>query len=43
MICTLGLGAWIFHVSVNYKLVGHRLGTVRWPKILHKLIDYEPP
>jgi len=32
-----------FTLSVNCKLVDHRLGTVRWSKILHKLIDYEPP
>jgi rhamnosyltransferase len=32
-----------FTLSVNCRLVDHRLGTVRWSKILHKLIDYEPP
>jgi rhamnosyltransferase len=32
-----------FTLSVNCRLVDHRLGTVRWSKILHKLINYEPP
>jgi rhamnosyltransferase len=30
-------------LSINCKLIDHRLGTVRWSKILHKLINYEPP
>ena len=29
--------------SINCRLVDHRVGTVRWSKILHKLIGYEPP
>ena len=36
-------GIGYFTPSVNCKLVDHRLGIVRWSKILHKLIDYEPP
>jgi len=30
-------------LSIDCRLIDHRLGTVRWSKILHKLIDYEPP
>ena len=30
-------------LSINCRLIDHRLGTVRWSKILHKLIDYKPP
>jgi rhamnosyltransferase len=30
-------------LGINCRLVDHRLGTVRWSKILHKLVDYKPP
>jgi len=30
-------------LGINCRLVDHRLSTVRWSKILHKLINYEPP
>jgi len=31
-------------LNVNCRLIDHRLGTVRWSKVLHRLIiDYEPP
>jgi len=30
-------------LGINCRLVDHRLGTMRWSKILHKLVDYEPP
>jgi rhamnosyltransferase len=30
-------------LGINCRLVDHRLGTMRWTKILHKLVDYEPP
>ena len=30
-------------LGVDCRLVDHRLGTMRWLKILHKLINYEPP
>jgi len=30
-------------IRINCRLVDHRLGTKRWLKILHKLVDYEPP
>jgi len=30
-------------LRVDCRLVDHRLGTMRWTKILHRPIDYEPP
>jgi len=30
-------------LGINCRLVNHRLGTMRWSKILHKPIGYEPP
>ena len=30
-------------LGINCRLVDHRLGTMRWSKTLHKLINYEPP
>jgi len=30
-------------LGINCGLVDHRLGTMRLSKILHKLVDYEPP
>jgi len=30
-------------LGINCRLVDHRLGTMRWSKILHRPINYEPP